>query len=206
MPDRPDYLEPYHDAVARHGATFPALLWQREEAQERRFGAILDEIRPAGQDVLDVGCGLGDLYMSVVRRRIALRSYRGIEAIPCLAAEAEKRVGACVCIQCGDPLQTPSLLADPPADWIILSGTLNTMRDDDARLLVLACDAAARRGVAFNFLSDAVAPELRARDCGPARRFDTASWLSWTRETGRRVRLRDDYLGGHDALIVMEKS
>jgi SAM-dependent methyltransferase len=186
----PSYLLPYCRAARVHGAAFPSLLWASPTTQALRFEAITRIVELRGKSVLDAGCGRADLLLFLNSRGIPIGDYVGIEAVPELAAAAEKHVAANVTIIRADFIRDPARLF-VGADTVIFSGSLNTA-DDNAfyETLARARDATADM-VIFNFLAS---PILAAKDYLAWRR--PADVLRFVRRIGADVRMLDDYLPG----------
>ena len=214
-PHAPGYLEPYRDAVDRHGATFEATLWASRDHQRTRFHVIVEMIDLAGAAVLDAGCGLGDFPAYLHERGVAYASCIGLEAVPEIAAAAERRsLPRCV-IRRADFLHDERALADAAAALagagrlvIVFSGSLNTMRESDARRVLerawRAIPADPTGALVFNFLSGACCRSIRSQAASPARRFSPQHMADWALAHTPRIRFRSDYFpGGHDATIVM---
>ena len=73
-----------------HGPNWRGLGWQSQRSQRRRF-AVLSEVGPlANTRVLDIGCGVGDLYHYLRRRRIPV-TYTGFDILPEMVAHARRR-------------------------------------------------------------------------------------------------------------------
>jgi hypothetical protein len=85
----PDYLRPYLEAVARHGAGFDSLLWANPSAQAARFAALARWSELGGRVVLDAGCGRADFLVFLLEHNIRPSRYIGIEAVEALAEAAE---------------------------------------------------------------------------------------------------------------------
>ena len=70
MADRGDkaYLQPYREAVERHGPSFEATLWHSVEAQALRFDVMIGLVDLDGRSVLDAGCGQGDFAARLLER------------------------------------------------------------------------------------------------------------------------------------------
>jgi len=64
--------------------------WESEDAQVRRFEVLFDHIDVSGRSILDVGCGIGDLYRMAASRCDAV-SYTGIDILPEMVEEARLR-------------------------------------------------------------------------------------------------------------------
>jgi SAM-dependent methyltransferase len=206
MPDRAEksYLKPYRDAVDRFGPGFEATLWNSREAQRLRFDVMADLAGLEGRTVLDVGCGHGDFAARLLERGIGFARYAGLDALPEMIEHATRRGLARCQFRSADAVADPSVLAAERADYICMSGTLNTMEETTARRLVVDAFAAAGRGVVFNFLSSRPGGEWNARDPAPARRFDPLSWLAAALALSPRVAFTQAYLDGHDATILVE--
>lgn len=189
------------------------------EAQQLRFEAMIamigmEELQNAV--ILDAGCGTGDLAARLLERRVEFRRYIGIDAMAELVQAARERTLERCEFHVADLLRDRTPLLELPiigspydldraADYIFISGTLNTMNEDLARDLVGAAFDAARRGVVFNFLSDRAGSEWVARDIGPSQRFATVGWLDWALRRTPLVSFSQEYLQGHDATILMRK-
>ncbi len=206
MPDRAEktYLKPYRDAVERFGPGFEATLWNSREAQRLRFDVMADLAGLEGRAVLDVGCGHGDFAARLLERGIAFARYVGIDAVPEVIEQAARRGLARSQFRAADAVADPSVLAAERADYVCMSGTLNTMEETTARRLVVDAFAAAGRGVVFNFLSSRPGGQWSDRDPAPARRFDPLSWLAAALALSPRASFTQAYLDGHDATILIE--
>lgn len=217
-PDRP-YLQPYEDATRQQGAGFGAQLWMSVEAQQTRFG-VLDELgRLGGRVVADLGCGQGDfpLYLHEMhgQRGGAPQSYIGIEGVPAMAQLAHQRLIAAgvanALIETGDFVADESLpdrlVTESRAEVFVFSGSLNTLPMKRAMGVLdqfwVALEKIGRGTLLFNFLSDRHNKQ-RTPATPPAVRFDPTAMLDWSLRRTPLVQLRHEYLGGHDATIVMD--
>ena len=189
------YLQPYLDAAAKYGQGFGTLLWASPKTQAVRFEALCNAVDLTGLHLLDVGCGRADLLEFLRRRRIAIRQYTGIEAVPDMADAADaKRIGGTIV--------RADFVTDPAsmhvgADVVLFSGSLNTLDEASFYQAIEHACAAAREAVVFNFLCSpylAGSPHL--------------SWhppdqvLAFARTLSAEVRLSDGYLKG-DATVVL---
>ncbi len=197
------YLQPYRQAVRRFGGGFGATLWNSREAQALRFDVMIGMAGFAGARLLDVGCGEGDLAARLIERNVPFDSYRGVDAVPeMIEAALARNLPRCT-FSVGDPVTDPRALGTG-ADWVTLSGTLNTMDEATAERLVAACFAAAAAGVVFNFLSTAASQRWAGRDPSPARRFSPVRFLDFALSLSPRVSFTQSYLDGHDATMLIE--
>jgi SAM-dependent methyltransferase len=80
----------YSESVALHGYDVRALGWGSRESQARRFAVLSEVGKLSGSSVLDVGCGLGDLYAWIRRRRLRAR-YTGVDITPGMVDKARAR-------------------------------------------------------------------------------------------------------------------
>lgn len=200
------YLRPYREAVAKFGPGFHALLWSSREAQQLRFDVMLNLAVLDDCTVLDAGCGNGDFAAHLLERGVPFARYIGIDAVPEMIEEANRR-GLVRCeFRMGDLLHDDAPLREAEPDIVCISGTLNTMDEASAMRLVKASFDAAKQAVAFNFLSNRPDEKWQVRDTGPASRFDTLRWLDWSLQLTSRVTFTQDYLDGHDATILLRKT
>jgi SAM-dependent methyltransferase len=198
-----DYLRPYREAVARHGPCFHATLWANPEGQRIRFDVMIDMAGFEQCTILDIGCGRGDFADRLIQRGVPFTRYIGVDALPELIESARHRRLARCEFHVADALADPAWLSRQSADFVCISGTLNTMDEPGARRLVEAAYDVAAQGVAFNFLSNRFHERWREHQLGPARRFDTLAWMEWALGVTSRVSFTQDYLDGHDATILM---
>ena len=204
MADSSSHLDPYRVAASEQGPGFAATLWGSPETQSLRFD-IIDNMCGSLADtrVLDLGCGDGALYQWMRERGTLSASYLGIDALDDQVKHArEVHAGATfVHLDLSMASTLPSGF-----DWVVISGTLNTMDDATTlHVLDLAWDAAAL-GLAFNFLSDRPGLKWQSRPLGPARRHQLQELMAWALERTPLVACRQDYLEGHDATLVMRRS
>lgn len=123
--DRKRIQDFYAGLLAKNGTeSAQSLNWTNKRNQLVRFEALLRIGDLAGRTVLDVGSGLGDLYPWVAERG---GTYRGIELVPELLAEARTKYPA------GDFRGDDLFAIDQPFDYVIASGSLSFMvADNDA--------------------------------------------------------------------------
>ncbi len=197
------YLDPYREAVGRHGPGFEATLWGSREAQVLRFDVMVDLAGFESCVVLDAGCGEGDFAARLLEREVPFERFVGVDAVPEMIESARRRdLPRCV-FEARDVVADPAVLSTGGPDFVCISGALNTMDEPVARRLVAGAFEAAAQGVVFNFLSDRHHPKWNDRNLGPAHRFDTLAWLDWAFGKTCRVSFTQDYLDGHDATIMM---
>jgi hypothetical protein len=194
----PAYLQPYLDAVGRHGAKFESLLWANPSAQAARFGAIARWSELDGRVILDAGCGRADFLEYLLQQQIKPAKYLGIEAVEELATAAERKKLLHAQIIRGDFIEDPRIL-DRGADVIIFSGSLNTLSVDDFYQTLRIGWEYTESELAFNFLCS---PKLASADHLTWHRMSEVLELAFSL-TGD-VYVDDSYRNG-DCTIVMRK-
>jgi trans-aconitate methyltransferase len=173
--------------VRLYGNDWRALGWQSRGTQVRRF-EVLAEIAPLSQTrVLDVGCGLGDLYGYFCAHDIWV-TYTGYDLVPEMVERAHRRYPEAR-FAVRDVLQG---LGDEPFDYILSSGAFNIDFGDNLpaiqRLLHEMCDACTR-GVAINFLS------ITDPQTDPIfQHYDPQAMQAFCQTFCPRVQMRQDYL------------
>lgn len=142
----------YDGLVARFGCGPRALDWGGRASQERRFDVLTQIDELAGHSVLDVGCGLADLFVFLESRRVRV-AYTGYDIAPAVIRFARTRFPQL-------DLQVVDLMAEeavaPEHDFVLASGIFNLRSigsygylEEMVRRMFRSC----RRGVAFNSLS-----------------------------------------------------
>ena len=188
-----------------------------KEAQNTRFGVLCDLGRFGGRIVADLGCGVGDfpVYMQAHRPEAFPKSYVGIEGVHAMAVHARERIEGegigRTLIEVGDFVADESLpdllVNDAGAEVFVFSGSLNTLSMDRAQGVLdrfwAALEQSGRGTLVFNFLSLRHDKEQSPAN-PPAVRFDPVAMLAWALDRTPIVQMRHEYLGGHDATIVMD--
>lgn len=199
------YLKPYRDHVDQHGATFAATLWASRESQQLRFAAMNRSIHFAGKRVLDAGCSRGDFAEFLLAQDIQYKHYIGIDGVDEVIDFAQRQNIPRSEFHVGDLVAHAKLFEIGDPQIITISGTLNTMTDDQVHRLLASAWKATSETLAFNFLSDQCGPGASPQ-AYPARRLDTLTWLRWAFKKTHHVVFRQDYFPhGHDAMIIMRK-
>ena len=191
----PSYRERSQDEVAQffrlhlqlHGPNWRGLGWQSRYNQEKRFAVLLEVGPLSHMRVLDIGCGVGDLYGYMQRKGIR-SEYTGVDILPEMVAHARKRYPDAH-FRVGDALQG---LGSGKFDYVLCSGAFNvnfgSNQDAVQKILpeLLACSS---RGVAINFLST----RARERD-SILYNYDPEAMTAFCRKLTPHVRLVEGYL------------
>lgn len=137
--------------VQFYGNDWRALGWQSRATQYRRF-EVLAAVAPLdGCRILDLGCGLGDLYHYLQESGIRVH-YCGYDLLPDMIERARQRFPG-VRFEVHDVLQD---FGHEQFDYILSSGAFNVNFKDNLkaiRTLLPRLFANATAGVAINFLS-----------------------------------------------------
>jgi SAM-dependent methyltransferase len=200
----------FEKSLARHGSgSTLAVWWGSQRTQHRRF-SVLAEIGPwQGRSVVDIGCGVGDLFGFLEARGLRVR-YRGYDlSARMVAAARAKYAHPRAAFEVGDPLAEG--LASRSADYVIASGTFNVHYRDHAAYLKRAVAAmfdACRRAVAFNVLTP-IPPEHpdaalmdQLYEAQLFQHVDLEALLAECRRLAPRVEARTGYLDW-DATVML---
>ena len=139
--------------MARFGGDVRAVDWGNIESQRLRFKVLAEVGKLNNSSLLDVGCGMGDLYGWLKEENIATR-YRGIDITPEMTTIAKKRFP-------GGDFSVGNMLESTQGsgqqyDFIIASGIFYLRQNAPVEYLqtmVATMFKAARIAVAFNSLS-----------------------------------------------------
>jgi SAM-dependent methyltransferase len=163
--------------------------WADVAAQQMRFQVLADNVDLAGQRLLDVGCGTGDLLTFLDEHHIAA-DYFGVDLLDKMVAEAQRRHprGA---FECLNPFEADAL-AGRTFDVVFASGVFNL---DDGRARdflsvgVTQLRSLATQTLVFNLLHARTAN--RYPDCIY---WDPADVLTAIQPLGVHWRVIEDYL------------
>lgn len=126
-PDKRTRLEIIRDHyVPKFGAdrlNHEILDWESMEAQHSRFAVLSEYIPLSGKSLLDVGCGLADLYAFLIEHGIRTE-YTGIDILPQMASAARKRFPEIEIIH-GDVFSEPEIFSSRVFDVVFSSGIFN---------------------------------------------------------------------------------
>lgn len=148
-------MKVYQAALREHPKGIKSYRWSCQKEQEARFAELLkaagSENNLAKRSLLDVGCGRGDFYKYLKKRRWPVK-YTGVDLLPEFIAKARKLYPEAKFIE-KDFLQWQ---ASNQYDYVIASGLLSVKLPDNKKYLqesVRKMLKLARRGAAFNFLT-----------------------------------------------------
>lgn len=138
----------YSTAIEMYGITAKGVNWHSKESQNLRFEIILEMLpsEMSSYSVADAGCGFGDLYLYMLKKKRMPKEYIGIDALVDMYSIASERTGCEIVIAdiCKEKL--------PSADFYICSGAMNVLNDFETHLFMRNCLSSCRIGFLFNVL------------------------------------------------------
>ena len=173
--------------VRLYGPDWRALGWQSRKTQFQRFAVLAEVGTLANRRVLDVGCGLGDLYGYLQSRHIPT-VYTGYDLVPEMVAHARQRYPEAQ-FTVRDVLQG---LGDEQFDYILSSGAFNVdFGNNMAAVQRVLRDMFQHciHGVAINFLSTSAAYHDTV-----LYHYEPQELYAFCRTFCPHVRLREGYL------------
>ncbi|MDD4179946.1 MAG: class I SAM-dependent methyltransferase [Candidatus Margulisbacteria bacterium] len=207
-----DYFE---GLLEKHGANHLALDWNSPESQRLRY-KIMKEMfvygkKASGVSVLDVGCGLGDLYGFFKADGILFRNrinYTGYDISPKLVAAAKKRYPDAK-FELKDIMEERYV---PKFDYVFCSGIFNIRTSDKDAHLDLVKEMLFRmydlssQGLAVNFLSEGSLPisdydELNSKQYFF---FEPEKIMNYARFICSRFMIRHDYHPGDFTVYLLK--
>jgi SAM-dependent methyltransferase len=158
-PEFGDLIDYYNTLLDSHGFSAKAVAWRDEAFQQFRFASIAQafDFERGPFTVYEVGCGLGHLR-DFLREHFPNATYSGADINPKMIERALQRDSS-LAVEFRDIVKDPP----PPADYVVASGIFNLrmQHTDEAwetivRSVLKAMYAAAKRGIAANFLTSHV--------------------------------------------------
>lgn len=143
----------YQHLLASHGDNPQAVQHTDQASQYARF-KILSAIDPQAQSILDVGCGLGDMF-GFLRDNHFNGQYLGVDFLSDfiqLAQQKYRRYANAHFAECDISEQS----LPQGYDYVLLSGVFNNKIDNNQHFMLQAIKkmyASANKGIAFNALS-----------------------------------------------------
>ncbi|MEA2073238.1 MAG: class I SAM-dependent methyltransferase, partial [Campylobacterota bacterium] len=138
----------YTSAIEMFGTTARGVNWASKKNQELRFDAILkllpDDL--SSFSIADAGCGFGDFYLYLEKKKRLPKRYIGIDSVLEMYSIASQNTAQEILNTdiCRDPL--------PNADYYICSGALNVLTPFETQLFVQNCYNSSRKAFIFNAL------------------------------------------------------
>lgn len=138
----------YSSAIEKFGTTAKGVNWHSSESQKLRFKIILEMLpNDISQfKMADAGCGFGDFYIYLKKKKKEAKNYIGIDLLPDMYSIASSKTGCEIIIAdiCKDTL--------PLADYYICSGAMNVLESFETHLFIRNCFSSSKIGFIFNVL------------------------------------------------------
>jgi SAM-dependent methyltransferase len=180
-------IQLYGELVRKYGSDVRSLGWSSRESQARRFAVFAEIGNLKGASVLDVGCGLGDLYGWMRKKRLDVR-YTGIDVTPGMVKLARQQFPA-VQFRVQELLDVSLRIAKH--DYVLSSGIFTHRNRASFKFLTAAIERMfelSKLAVGFNCLS----AWAETKEPGEFH-ADPLKVLSFCRKLTPRVVLRHDY-------------
>jgi len=156
-----EIVDHYEQCLEKHGDSHLGVDWPKEEDVDKRYGVMLDLVRPVaeGQTVslLDFGCGTAHLYGFMQRLGMAGISYAGLDISQKFVDVAQAKYPEQT-FYCGDLLDDTFEM--PTFDYVVMNGVFTEKRSLGEEemwayfmQLLQAVFAKAKKGIAFNVMS-----------------------------------------------------
>ncbi|MGE5613346.1 MAG: class I SAM-dependent methyltransferase [Bacillota bacterium] len=158
-----DIIKSYYEGnMAKGLPEYGILGWESEEAQRTRFDILLSRVSLEGKKLLDVGCGMGNLYEYIKSKGINLK-YTGVDILAKMIEKARaKRLDAEFI---NVDIFKNNIFAEKSFDVIYASGIFNLDLGNNREFLADALELffrLARETVVFNLL-DVASPNREDR-------------------------------------------
>jgi len=145
----------YTSAIEKFGTTARGVNWASRENQTLRFDAIL-ELLPndlSSFTLADAGCGFGDFYLYLKKKKRLPKNYIGIDSVADMYSIASQNTAQEILNAdiCKDSL--------PNADYYICSGALNVLTPFETHLFIQNCYKSSKVAFIFNALHGSKASE-----------------------------------------------
>ena len=145
----------YEPRISDDRPNYDIVDWANSAGQVARFCVLVDNVPLEAKRLLDVGCGLGDLW-EYLRQRDISADYTGVDLVGKMVDRARRHHPG-VMFVCGDIMaeQAAEELRQEQFDVVFCSGVLNLDLGDNNRVLPVALQRLfelAREYVVFNLL------------------------------------------------------
>ena len=182
----------YRPRIDGRRKNYDVVDWASAAAQQVRFTVLADNVPLDGRTLLDVGCGLGDLWGYLKGRGISV-DYRGVDLLVEMTASAAERNpdGRFVC---GDIFDPGGCVVGPGEcfDVVFCSGMLNLELGNNTEFLPEALRRMLELSIEHMVVNLLHArSEIRYPHCAY---YDPDAVMRILEPMGCRVRLIDDYL------------
>jgi len=138
----------YTSAIELYGTTAKGVNWHSKRTQELRFDIILELLPKNIKDftIVDAGCGFGDLYLYMLKKKKEPKEYVGVDTVVDMYSIASEKTGKEIIIA---DITKDKL---PLADFYVCSGAMNVLNEFETHLFIQNCFSTCREGFIFNIL------------------------------------------------------
>jgi len=138
----------YTSAIQYYGTTAKGVNWASKENQEVRFEALLSLLPKdiKNYSIADAGCGFGDLYLYMLKRKKEPKKYIGIDSLIDMYSIASENTAQEIYIL---DITKEEL---PTADYYLCSGALNILTKFETHQFIQNCFKSSKYGFIFNIL------------------------------------------------------
>ncbi len=179
----------YSDSYNKHGISAKGVHWYSSDTQFLRFKIITNYIQNIhSSSIIDIGCGFGDYLSYLERNSLLPEIYLGLDCEEFMIKISSQRFPKNIFLQC-DILKS----SIPKADYLICSGTLNILEQDDFLKAIKNCFKASQKGFIFNFLIDKSIHQLSLEEV-----------FTFCKTLSKKVTISEEYLH-NDSTIFLEK-
>ena len=138
----------YTSAINIHGESAKGVNWASKESQFLRFD-VIRELLPkdiSKLKIADAGCGFGDFYLYMSKKKSLPAEYIGIDSLIDMYSIASKKTAQEIYLAdiCRDKI--------PKADYYVCSGAMNVLDKFESHLFIRNCYQASKNGFIFNIL------------------------------------------------------
>ena len=172
----------YTSAIEMHGTTAKGVNWTSKETQEIRFDTILDMLPKTIDSIADAGCGFGDFFIYMNKKKRIPKKYIGIDSLIDMYSIASDNTGEEIIIAdiCKDKI--------PVADYYVCSGAMNVLNTFETHLFIRNCFTSSKNGFIFNLLHG-------QKESETYNYTTTRQIKNIAKELGvREIKIRDDYM------------
>jgi len=176
----------YTSAIEMYGTSAKGVNWHSKQSQMLRFDLIC-KILPKELNsfsLVDAGCGFGDLYLYLQKKKRLPLTYIGIDSIVDMYSIASENTGCEIIIA--------DIIKDtiPNASYYICSGAMNVLNEFETHLFIRKCYESSQIAFIFNILHGDTKSETYNY-------LTTKQIKQIALDLGvRKIVLKDDYLDG----------
>lgn len=169
--------------------------WSSHEEQQVRFETFARNMKFKGKRVLDLGCGLGELY-DYLSENQRPGFYLGFDQHWSFLHQARKRIGSS---QCRFKFADISRATLPEMDIIVASGSLNyqTKNPDYLNEMIMRMFSACKEATIFNLLNIESFPDQQVLQA-----YNKLEVLQFCQTVTPNVTLIDDYSDADFTLVL----